>query len=176
MGMKFFNLIVNSLNSLFFGCLIFIIFSDWNVVLTGKRIIIYICDCLRSLIWLTAMLLNNHCTLIHVAVNFCCPFVLNSLAYITIPKNHGKMKINWNKKLTTTYTCIAWTSIYLFCFAVFPQDIKWLSQFSFAAVNLIFYVYLGLNAFYCPNSLHVGLSILCIKMRTFLCRESTVAA
>ena len=70
MGMKFMNLIVNSLNSLFFGYLVFIVFSDFNVVLTGKRIIIYICDCLRSLIWLTAMLLNNYCTLIYVAVNF----------------------------------------------------------------------------------------------------------
>ena len=26
---------------------------------------------------------------------------LNSLAYITIPKNNGKIKINWNKELTT---------------------------------------------------------------------------
>ena len=27
-----------------------------------------------------------------------------SLAFITIPKNNGKIKINWDKKLTTTYT------------------------------------------------------------------------
>ena len=38
----------------------------------------------------------------YVAVNFCFPFVLNSLAYITIHKNNGKIKINWNKILTTT--------------------------------------------------------------------------
>ena len=41
--------------------------------------------------------------LIFISVNFCFSFVLNSLAYITIPQNNGKMKINWNKKLTTTY-------------------------------------------------------------------------
>ena len=46
---------------------------------------------------------------VYVAVNFlfsvkfCFSFVLNSLAYITIPKNNGKIKIHWNKKLTTTY-------------------------------------------------------------------------
>ena len=38
---------------------------------------------------------------IPVAVNFCFSFVLNSLAFITIPKNNGKIKITWNKKLTT---------------------------------------------------------------------------
>ena len=50
---------------------------------------------------------------IFISVNFCFSFVLNSLTYITIPKNnHGKIKINRNKKLTTTYmiqciiTCI----------------------------------------------------------------------
>ena len=32
------------------------------------------------------------------------------------------------------------------------------------------------NAFYCVNGLHVALCILCVKMRTFLCEESTVAA
>ena len=32
------------------------------------------------------------------------------------------------------------------------------------------------NAFYCVNGLHVGLCILCVKMRTLLCGESTVAA
>ena len=32
------------------------------------------------------------------------------------------------------------------------------------------------NAFYCVNGLHVGSYILCVKMRTFLCGESTVAA
>ena len=53
------------------------------------------------------------CSLFFISVNFCFSFVLNSLTYITIPKNnHGKIKINWNKKLTTTYmiqciiTCI----------------------------------------------------------------------
>ena len=39
-----------------------------------------------------------------ISVNFCFSSVLNSLAYITTPKNNGKIKINWNKKLTTTYT------------------------------------------------------------------------
>ena len=34
----------------------------------------------------------------------------------------------------------------------------------------------SVNAFYCVNGLHVGLRILCVKMRTFLCEESTVAA
>ena len=33
----------------------------------------------------------------------------------------------------------------------------------------------SVNAFYCVNGLHVGLCILCVKMRTFLCGESTVA-
>ena len=33
-----------------------------------------------------------------------------------------------------------------------------------------------INAFYRVNGLHVGLCILCVKMRTFLCGESTVAA
>ena len=34
----------------------------------------------------------------------------------------------------------------------------------------------SLNAFYCVDGLHVGLCILCVKMRTFLCGESTLAA
>ena len=38
-----------------------------------------------------------------ISVNFCFSFVLNSLAYITIPKNNGKMKItekiNYNQFL-----------------------------------------------------------------------------
>jgi len=33
----------------------------------------------------------------------------------------------------------------------------------------------SINAFYCVNGLQVGLCILCVKMRTFLCGESTVA-
>ena len=32
----------------------------------------------------------------------------------------------------------------------------------------------SVNACYCVNGVHVGLSILCVKMRTFLCGESTV--
>ena len=32
------------------------------------------------------------------------------------------------------------------------------------------------HTLYCVNGLHVGLCILCVKMRTFLCGESTVAA
>ena len=30
----------------------------------------------------------------------------------------------------------------------------------------------SVNAFYCVNGLHVGLCILCVKMRTLLCGES----
>ena len=33
----------------------------------------------------------------YVAVNFWFTFVLSSLAYITIPRNNGQIKINWNK-------------------------------------------------------------------------------
>ena len=34
----------------------------------------------------------------------------------------------------------------------------------------------SVNAFYCVNGLHVAkLCILCVKMRTYLCGESTVA-
>ena len=32
--------------------------------------------------------------IIYVAVNFCFSVVLNSVAYIIIPKNSGKIKIN----------------------------------------------------------------------------------
>ena len=35
---------------------------------------------------------DRHPGNIYVAVNFCFCFVLNSLAYITIPKNSGKIK------------------------------------------------------------------------------------
>ena len=34
----------------------------------------------------------------------------------------------------------------------------------------------SVNAFYCVNGLKVGLCILCVKMRAFLCGESNVAA
>ena len=34
----------------------------------------------------------------------------------------------------------------------------------------------SVSAFYWVNGLHVGLCILCVKMRTFLCGKSTVAA
>ena len=47
-----------------------------------------------------------------ISVNCCFSFVLNSLAYITIPKNNGKMKINW-KKLTTTSFCYNIYKIYI---------------------------------------------------------------
>ena len=33
----------------------------------------------------------------------------------------------------------------------------------------------SVNAFYCVNGLRVGLCILCVNMRTFLCGENTVA-
>ena len=39
--------------------------------------------------------------LIFISVNFGFSFVLNSLTYITIPQNNGKIKINWNEKITT---------------------------------------------------------------------------
>ena len=44
-----------------------------------------------------------------VAVNslsqviFIFPFVSISLAYITLPQNKRKTKLNWDEKLTTTY-------------------------------------------------------------------------
>ena len=46
---------------------------------------------------------------IFISGNFCFSFVSKSLAiaYITIPKNNGKIKINWDKKLTTTYIHVA---------------------------------------------------------------------
>ena len=47
-----------------------------------------------------------------ISVNFCFSFVLNSLAYITIPKNNAKMKINWTK-LTTTSFCYNIYKIYI---------------------------------------------------------------
>ena len=43
---------------------------------------------------------------IFISGNLCFSFVSKSLAYITIPKNNGK-KINWDKKLTTTYIHVA---------------------------------------------------------------------
>ena len=48
-----------------------------------------------------------------ISVSFCFSFVVNSLAYITIPKNNGKIKINWNKELTTT--CAYTTQLSLLC-------------------------------------------------------------
>ena len=47
-----------------------------------------------------------------ISLNFCFSFALNSLAYITIPKNNGKMKMNW-KKLTTTSFCYNIYKIYI---------------------------------------------------------------
>ena len=47
-----------------------------------------------------------------ISVHFCFSFVLNSLAYITIPQNNGKMKIHW-KKLTTTSFCYNIYKIYI---------------------------------------------------------------
>ena len=56
--------------------------------------------------WRHVKMLYKHicCSSFFISVNFGFPFVLNSLAYITIPQNNGKIKINCNKKLTTTYT------------------------------------------------------------------------
>ena len=56
--------------------------------------------------WRHVKMLYKHicCSSFFISVNFVFPFVLNSLAYITIPQNNGKIKINCNKKLTTTYT------------------------------------------------------------------------
>ena len=38
-----------------------------------------------------------------ISVNFCFTFVSNLLAYITTPRNKGKTKTDWNKKITATY-------------------------------------------------------------------------
>ena len=49
---------------------------------------------------------------IYVVVNFLSQVIFmffvvsTSLAYITIPKNKGNIKITWDKKLTTTYIYI----------------------------------------------------------------------
>ena len=51
-------------------------------------------------IFVVLSLTHMHCHYLNwaytipVAVNFCFSFVLNSLAYIAIPKNNGKIKIN----------------------------------------------------------------------------------
>ena len=37
-----------------------------------------------------------------VQLFFAFPLFQDSLAYITIPKNNGKIKINWNQKLAST--------------------------------------------------------------------------
>ena len=54
------------------------------------------------------------CSLFFISVNFCFSFVSNSFACITIPKNNGKTKNNWNKKLTATYTLflLVWPFIF----------------------------------------------------------------
>ena len=57
----------------------------------------------------------------YVAVNFYFSFVFNLLAYITIPKSNGKITINGNKKLATTYilflcTCLTVTPLLCFFF------------------------------------------------------------
>ena len=44
--------------------------------------------------------------LIFTSVNFYFSFVSNSLAYIIIPQNNGKMKINWDKKNLLEHMCI----------------------------------------------------------------------
>ena len=44
--------------------------------------------------------------LIFTSVNFYFSFVSNSLAYITIPQNNGKMKINWDKKNLLEHICV----------------------------------------------------------------------
>ena len=58
-------------------------------------------------VWTTWIMIVTVCLcmlqLNFYSVNFCFPFVSNSLAYIIIPQNNGKIKKNWNNKLTTTY-------------------------------------------------------------------------
>ena len=44
--------------------------------------------------------------LIFTSVNFYFSFVSNSLAYITIPQNNGKTKINWDKKNLLEHICV----------------------------------------------------------------------
>ena len=51
-----------------------------------------------------------------ISVNFYFSFVLSLLGYITIPKSNGKITINRNKKLATTYilflcTCLTITPL-----------------------------------------------------------------
>ena len=64
-------------------------------------------------------------------------FVSNSLAYIIIPQNKGKVKISWGKKLTTTciknHDSLTAVHVSLRCCVKFPQvqyiDFSQIGQF-----------------------------------------------
>ena len=53
-------------------------------------------------------------------INFRFSFVLNSLAYIIIPKNTAKIKINWNEKITYN---IYKHEVSLYIYALLATDI-----------------------------------------------------
>ena len=67
--------------------------------------------------------------LIFISGNFYFSFVSTLLAYInfTLPKNKGKRKITWDKKLTAKHTIITFTMITFF----------WTGSFSFVSHTLI---------------------------------------
>ena len=66
-------------------CLMFIHVAVLFILSMSKKV-------LRKL-QLAYVAVNNY----FIPVNFWFSFVLNSLAYTTIPRNNGKIKINWNK-------------------------------------------------------------------------------
>ena len=91
--------------------------ADWHPrgesELLNENIFFYLINSSVFYICLVALSASTLCLYVAVnffiSLNFCFSFLLNSLAYITIPKNNGKVKITENKKLTviTTYTCIS---------------------------------------------------------------------
>ena len=58
--------------------------------------------------------------LFFISVNVYFSFVSNSLAYLTIPQNNGKMKINWDKKNLLEHICV------YFLFIIFPWSLIWI--------------------------------------------------
>ena len=69
---------------------------------------------------------------------------------------------------------MARTSVYPFYF--FFQDLKWLSLFSFAVVNLIFYVYLGsIFGFATPTKPELAFTMDLMKLLHTLNLEGQVA-
>ena len=67
--------------------------------------------------WLAHFNYKNN---VYVVVNFRFFFVLNSLAYIIIPKNTGKIKINSNEKITYN---IYKQEVSLYIYALLATDI-----------------------------------------------------